>query len=129
DDGIGEIFIAYTQSFTKVNPATYGFDGAVEFPPNNMNCPPWEGKLDLINPFYLGAVYDWEYLVKRSEKYTPPSYTLFRGVCPSWDNEARRPGVGTVMWGSSPDQYRRWLRNALADTVNRFHEASDRLVF
>jgi len=34
-NGIGEIYIAYTQSFEAVDPERYGFDAAIEFPPNN----------------------------------------------------------------------------------------------
>jgi hypothetical protein len=39
ENGIGEIFLAYTQSFETVSPTEYGFDGAIEFPPNN-SAPP-----------------------------------------------------------------------------------------
>ena len=34
-NGIGEIYLACTQSFEKVDPEQYGFDAATEFPPNN----------------------------------------------------------------------------------------------
>lgn len=32
-NGVGEIYLAYTQSFETVNPVQYGFDAAIEFPP------------------------------------------------------------------------------------------------
>ena len=34
-NGIGEIQLAYVQSFDRVDPRAIGFDAAVEFPPNN----------------------------------------------------------------------------------------------
>ena len=129
ENGIGEIFLAYVQSFDLGDPADYGFDAAIEFPPNSMKCPRYSGALTLLNPSFRGIVYDWQFLRRRSDNYSTPSYKLFRGVCPSWDNEARRPGRGGVMIGSSPDEYRAWLKNAIRDTVTRFEEPSDRLVF
>jgi lipopolysaccharide biosynthesis protein len=39
ENGIGEVFLAYTQSFEKKAPQEYGFDAAIEFPPNNSEPP------------------------------------------------------------------------------------------
>src|SRR5262249_39066451 len=50
-------------------------------------------------------------------------------VCPSWDNQSRRPGSGTVWGGSSPNRFREWVRNALHETVSRFKDGSERLIF
>ena len=39
----------------------------------------------------------------------PPPYTCFPGVCPSWDNTARRPkGKGIVFRNSSPELFGTW---------------------
>jgi glycosyltransferase involved in cell wall biosynthesis len=37
---------------------------------------------------------------------------LIKTVFPSWDNEARRPGTGMTVHGSTPQKYRRWLTHA-----------------
>ena len=37
---------------------------------------------------------------------------LFPGVCPSWDNEARKPNKGFCFVGSTPEKYGRWLEAA-----------------
>jgi glycosyltransferase involved in cell wall biosynthesis len=129
DQGIGEIYLCYVQSFEAVDPAQYGFDAATEFPPNNMAPDLFPEPLDFHNPDFSGLVYDWDCFVERSAAYQAPPYTLFRGVCPSWDNEARRPGRGTILLGSTPERYREWLENAVRDTVARFEEPSERLVF
>jgi lipopolysaccharide biosynthesis protein len=129
DNGIGEIHLAYTQSFEQCDPATYGFDSAVEFPPNNSNIP---DVTDLVEPLadnFKAKVYDWRALVERSRSYAKPEYKLFRSVCPSWDNTARRKNAGSILVNSSPHLYQQWLTNALNDTVDRFEEPDERLVF
>ena len=40
----------------------------------------------------------------------PPAYTCFPGVCPSWDNTARRaPGKGIIFTNSAPRLFQDWL--------------------
>jgi len=128
-NGISEIFIAYVQSFDTFDPREYGFDAAIEFPPMG-NPPPrlWEG-IEFLDDEYRGRLFDWRDLVQQSSSYHAPAYLLFRGVCPGWDNEARRPGQSSVLYGSSPEGYLKWLENAVADSVSRFANANARLVF
>ncbi|MGH6689352.1 MAG: glycoside hydrolase family 99-like domain-containing protein, partial [Gammaproteobacteria bacterium] len=129
-NGIGEIFLAYTQSFDIAIPGEYGFDAAIEFPPNGSAPPQVTDQVELLNPDFAGVVYDWRIFVERSRQYQPaPPYRLFRGIAPSWDNTARRPDGGAVFRGSSPDGYREWLANAVVDTCRRFPGADERLVF
>lgn len=129
DNNIGDIYIAYTQSFESVNPEKYGFDGAIEFPPNNSVPPVITDRIKPLNPEFSGIVYDWNIFVERSRKYKKPDYPLFRGVCPSWDNTARRKSKAGIFYGSTPDKYGEWLENASIDTVRRFLDPSERLVF
>lgn len=129
NNGIGEIFLAYTQSFEAVDPATYGFDAAIEFPPNN-SAPPniTDGVIPTVGDF-AATVYDWRELVNRSKNYKRPEYKLFRGVCPSWDNTARRKNKGSILFNSSPQGYQEWLYNAITDTRERFTQPDERLIF
>jgi glycosyltransferase involved in cell wall biosynthesis len=126
DAGIGEILLAYVQSFEAEDPRVYGFDYAVEFPPNNTG--PRELQLPSSKP-YAGRVYDWKELAERSHRYSPPTYPTWRGACPSWDNEARRPGRGAVLWGSTPERFREWLVNAARDTRERISAPDERVLF
>ena len=101
EHGVGEIYLAYTQSFEAFDPAEYGFDAAIEFPPNLYAPPVITDRIERLNPEFSGAVLDWTAFVERSHNYasrTPP-YKLFRAVMPSWDNEARRPGRGGRLLG------------------------------
>jgi glycosyltransferase involved in cell wall biosynthesis len=129
DNGIGEIFLAYTQSFESSSPADYGFDAAVEFPPNNTHPIDITRQIENRDPDFTGVIYDWTIYPERSRQYQPCDYPLFRGVNPAWDNEARRGGSGATFLGSTPAGYREWLENAIEDTVKRFSDPSERIVF
>ena len=93
-NGIGEIYLAYTQSFETVDPREYGFDAAVEFPPNNSGPPDVTDQLTHPNPSFTGIAYDWQVFVERSKTYQHPPYRLHHSVCPGWDNTARRKTGG-----------------------------------
>ncbi|MER9001596.1 glycoside hydrolase family 99-like domain-containing protein [Mesorhizobium australicum] len=128
-NGIGEIFLAYTQSFESVSPDRYGFDGAAEFPPNNSAPPNVTHTVTPLRGDFATTVYDWSVFPQRSENYPARKYKLFRSVCPGWDNTARRKRGGTVFVNNTPALYRKWLDNAIEDTLAQVKEPSERLVF
>jgi GT2 family glycosyltransferase len=128
-NGVGEIYLAYTQSFETPDPAKYGFDAAIEFPPNNSAPPNITDSVTPIGDTFGSTVYDWRVFVERSEHYKQQPYTLFRSVCPSWDNTARRKNRGTVFLSSTPALYQRWLENAIRDTQAHRPDPDERLIF
>jgi glycosyltransferase involved in cell wall biosynthesis len=128
ENGLGEIYLAYTQSFESDDPGNYGFDAAIEFPPNNSRLPQITEHFPTTSGFQ-GRIVDWSALVERSFAYVSKPYTLFRGLCPSWDNTARRGINGTVLANSSPERFTRWATNAIRDTRTRFKAPGERLVF
>jgi len=111
--GIGEIHLAYVQSFDRVDPRDIGFDAAVEFPPNNTTLAPITAEQQLINPDFRGEIFDWRALAKQSLDKPNPPYLLYPGVNPGWDNEARRSGCGRAYLHASPRGYRDWLGQAI----------------
>jgi len=129
ENGVGEIYLAYTQSFENNDPRDYGFDGAIEFPPNNSAPPDLTDQVKPLSPEFTGNAFDWDIFPQRSDNYQTPEYPLFRSVCPAWDNTARRKQNGTVFINSTPNRYKHWLRNALIDSVERINQADDRLLF
>lgn len=128
-NGIGPIYLAYTQSFENVDPAVYGFDAAIEFPPNNSSPPDITDHVVPIVENFQSTVYDWRIFVKRSEAYHSPDYMLFRSVCPSWDNTARRKNKGTIFHHASPKLFTEWLTNAFVDTMTRIENKDEQIVF
>ncbi|AZO16022.1 glycosyltransferase [Mesorhizobium sp. M2A.F.Ca.ET.043.05.1.1] len=129
ENGLGEIFLAYTQSFESVPPEQYGFDAAVEFPPNRSAPPNVTHLVTPLNDDFDSTVYDWSVFPERSKNYPPREYKLFRSVCPGWDNTARRRHGGGVFINNTPELYRAWLENAIDDTIAHVEEPSERLVF
>lgn len=129
NNGLGEIYIAYVQSFEKRDPAYYGLDAAIEFPPNNSAPPDITEKAPALSSEFSGKVYDWRVFLKRTENHETPTYPLFRGACPSWDNTARKKQRATVFAHSSPKLFERWLVRALDETRHSSPTLDQRLVF
>jgi lipopolysaccharide biosynthesis protein len=120
EHGIGEIHLAYVQSFDRVDPRAIGFDAAVEFPPNNITLNPITARQHLLNPDFRGDVYDWRELAHQAMAQHDPTYSRYPCVNPGWDNEPRRSGRGRTFAHASPRGYRDWLRHAIATAKRRF---------
>lgn len=128
DNGIGEICIAYTQSFDRAPPRDFGFDAAVEFPPNLATPANVTGQQLLLNPDYRGQALDWREVANDYSQRPMPEFRLFPGVNCGWDNEARRSGQGRTYLHASPRRYRDWLANTITRRLQA-RPSSDRLVF
>lgn len=126
------VFIAATDAFLFDDPLSLGFDGLVEFPPHGLAPEPIGARLSWLNPRHGGVVFDYrqtaEDAIARLGRRGAKGYAHFPGVMPSWDNEARRPGAGTVFHDASPEAYARWLAAACANAARTLPE-DRRLVF
>lgn len=125
--GLGDPYVTMAQAFGEGDCAKYGMDAAVGFPPFWQTGPRLRD-LELFDPRYSGEVRSFE----RMTELTIASYArndrVFPGVCPSWDNEARKPGRGICFTGSTPAIYGRWL-GAACETAMRSFPAGERFVF
>ena len=115
------------QSFDDADPRTYGFDGAIEFPPHrilNKSCD-IQDDVRMMDPDFSGLIFDYNMIVEAALQQQPVDYPLIRSIMPSWDNDARRPGRSTIIAHSSPKAFGKWARWALqqADTHPTFNEA------
>lgn len=108
-------------------PATLGFDAALEFQPFSRNFRKWQlTRPDLkraplrrlqhklrqqaqrVAP--LDRHFDMASFVAFDTCQPAPEYTCFPGVCPSWDNTARRPkGKGIIFRKASPQLFGDWV--------------------
>ena len=99
------------QSFDDADPVPYGMDAAVEFPPHKLTgrAAMINHSLEVLDPHFDAEVYDYAAIAAASLAEPPPSYPLIKTAVPSWDNDPRRQGAGTVLHGSTPAQYQAWL--------------------
>ena len=129
--GLGEPYLVAAQVFGMEDPRPFGFDAAVQFPPNQMMHKRYEVTADIrpVNPEFAGRVFSYPGIVEeRLSTWDRPPYPLFQTVFPSWDNQARRPGEGVAFVWSSPKEYGRWLRHAARWTIES-KPPSERFVF
>lgn len=130
ENGIGDIYLTCAQTFgTSDDPENFGFDAALEFPPHNVNAPQVLYSTEGVVEDFQGTVYDWRYFIDITTKYVEPSYKLFRTLCPSWDNTARKKNRGAIFINSDPHLFSRALFNAFVDTRKRFSLPDERIVF
>ena len=130
-EGIGEILLTYVEVLEgardKPDPATIGFDAAIEFPPSETASPmPVPGVV--FNSKFRGTVNDYRGVARRWMEAEVPGHRRFRGVMPSWDNTARRQDGSYVFHNASPGGFQAWLEIAMAET-RRQNAADERLVF
>ena len=119
-------------------PSALGFDAALEFQPFSRNFRTWldtrpDLKRDLrrrlhnrlrkdwhrLQPWKsFDTLYDLEAFVAFDMCQEAPAYTCFPGVCPSWDNSARRPADQAIIFqGSSPELFGDWLSAKVRNRV------------
>jgi hypothetical protein len=70
----------------------------------------------------------YDTVVKNACLNTENRFVLFPGVCPDWDNEARRTNRGFSLAGSTPDKYFEWLKFA-SETAVKAPTVDERIVF
>jgi glycosyltransferase involved in cell wall biosynthesis len=128
ENGIGEIYLAFAHSFECMNPEEMGFDAAIEFAPNTFPLLEIKDRFEIVNEKYQGRILDYTSALAIANNYVKPPYMKFRGVCPGWDNEPRRPGKGTTLANSSPKAYGEWLKIVCNYTANNF-KPEEKLIF
>jgi glycosyltransferase involved in cell wall biosynthesis len=106
-----EPIIIMSQSFDDVDPAPFGLDGAIEFPPHKLtkDIQPIRDQPLLLDDTFSGQIYSYDDVAVRSLEEPSPAFPLIKTVVPSWDNDARKQGAGLVIHGSTPTKYEAWL--------------------
>ena len=112
-------WLIMAQTFGHSDPRGFGMDAAVEFPPHKLGDalpnlrPGLVAAGQLLDPAMSTSVLSYDTLAETALAEPAPPFPLIRTVVPSWDNEARRPGRGSVYHGATPARYGAWLDGAL----------------
>ena len=126
--GISPPFLLAALTFDVHDPKSYGFDGAVEFPPHQSRARRLTNALRLTDLPHEGYVFDYADAARSYIDRPEPEYPLFRAVMTGWDNTPRRQRRGYVFLGATPERYGEWLAEAVRQTRER-HPPDRRLVF
>jgi lipopolysaccharide biosynthesis protein len=130
NSGIGDPYLVMPQAFGDDDPNVFNMDAAAGFPPHKFgwHLPSIAASLRLLDPRYRGRVASYEAMAQGAMAFRCDEYKLFHGVCPGWDNDARRPGRGITFVGSSPQKYGLWLENACRKALQA-SSPDERIVF
>jgi lipopolysaccharide biosynthesis protein len=132
-EGVGEVMIYMVQGFAQYDPIPWGCDGAIEFPPHNIGFGERNraAELHIINPDYEGEIVDAADVFANACKSESidKQYRWIRGCCPSWDNEARKPGRGWTMINSTPDHFRDWLKYLVSNGAPKSFRNEENYLF
>ncbi len=115
-----EPLIFMAQTFSRLDPRPYGFDGALEFPPHKLGQK--TARRDMVDAFsadFTGQVMAYDDFVEVSLSEPESNFPLIKTAVPSWDNEARRPNRGVMLEGSSPQKYQDWLQALVERAIER----------
>jgi lipopolysaccharide biosynthesis protein len=136
--GIGELYLMRMNTWAPhPDPQALGFDAAVEFQPDWSNLPERQygsvvsralNKFNISpSPYINNYVIDYEKLAQNMMGRGMPSYKLFPGVTPAWDNSARRKSKANIFVDSTPAKYENWLRHIVK--VFKPYSAEENFIF
>jgi lipopolysaccharide biosynthesis protein len=128
DAGEADPYLAMVHVPEMPSPLAWGFDAGVEFPPHSTEAQDVTEQVEVINPKFSGAVWDYISAAKYAIGRSLPGFPLFRGVMVSWDNTPRLQDNGQVFVNCHPENYRRWLSEIVTQTRAR-RIPSERIVF
>ncbi len=138
--GLGDLYLVRVESFRgDIDPASIGFDAALEFAPDWRRVRPRQirlrhrlaASLGLFHRGYLEHRFaEYQDLVDDMLAKPDPTFRRIRCVTPGFDNSARRKKDATIFVNGTPDAYGHWLEQVLRREAARHEVTGDeRLVF
>ncbi len=116
NNGIGEIYIiAVKENGIEKDWLAEGYDAVTEFHPGTLyeNCVNISNNLNYVRNDFAGEVFSYPDIVYRQKYFKYDYKKLYRAVMPMWDNTARRNNKGMIFHGSTPELYKRWLKDII----------------
>ena len=118
DNGIGEVCFGAALTFEFSEPAKFGFDVGVEFPPHNRtNLKLVNEKINLNENFSGNLITYDSYAAEATSNSISCDAPLYSCVIPSWDNTARRGVNSTIFYGSTPKKFQR-VTKAIVENIS-----------
>lgn len=116
-EGFDDLYLLHTRTGGfESNSSDWGFNGELEFPPNNISYRYTLNNEKIINPNFKGKIFDFKKIIIKNFINVQVNENVYKTVTPSWDNTARRNDNGHIYHKSSPNFYKKWLINAIKKT-------------
>lgn len=119
-----DLHIITMLNLERSDPRKYGFDMGVEFEPLTISKIPNFGKGGfygeaskgkLLDKNLSASVIDYRQVALETGPRNNFDFPTYKGVAPSWDNDARKKGRDSLIFsGSNPDLYGHWLNSVLS---------------
>lgn len=122
--GLPGLYLIAVQSFDINDPHTLGFDATCEFPPHQSKRKDITDDMQVYNPGFAGAIYDYEVMAADAMAKPEQDHKCFRSVVLSWDNTARNQIAPRIFERFSIPVYKKWL-TLLCQQVYRNPKYSD----
>ena len=123
--GLGELSILMVQFFEERDPRAFGFDGAVQFPPNFPNRA--EISMETHDNF-TGKILDYDSVMNFCLT-SQSDFTEYQGVMPDWDNTPRKRERATTFIGATQEKFSKWMEMAWEKMKNSIPEEDDKVIF
>ncbi|WP_299357075.1 glycoside hydrolase family 99-like domain-containing protein [uncultured Shimia sp.] len=107
--GLPGLYLIAVQSFDIKDPGVLGFDATCEFPPHQARRKDITDNMQVFNPDFAGAIYDYGTMIAGSKAQREKDYKCFRSVVLSWDNTARNQNAARIFERFSISAYKDWL--------------------
>jgi lipopolysaccharide biosynthesis protein len=127
-ESVGDPYLCAARTYDTGDPARYGFDALVEFPPHDTRVLSINLQLEMLDPGFAGHVYDYRQYIEEVLERPEPAYVSHPTVMPGWDNTARRREHANIFVHATPEMYELWLRETVAAVTER-RRSEERLVF
>ena len=128
--GFPDLYLIAAQSFDVGDPETLGFDAVCEFPPHQAERKDITDEMQVFNPDFTGAIFDYETIVAGSEAKPEPDYKCFKSAVLSWDNTARNQNGPRILERFSIAAYRGWLTTLCRQVLTQSKYSEDeKIVF
>jgi glycosyltransferase involved in cell wall biosynthesis len=129
EEGVGEIYLCGKRSFSHLENSEFGLDASIQFPPLLTRSEDVRRAKDLqCRGEFRGHIHDYRELAALNAFIDEKEGKIFSGICPSWDNTARRKERATSWINSNPENYYRWLK-AIVERSRKAFEPQERFIF
>lgn len=124
-DGVTFYWVGFKEKQEDV--LKYFMDGVAEFPPCRVSMDE-TNILGYKNPDFTGKIYDTEKFIKEKKYLYSVNYSLLKGCFPRWDNTPRNCSGSKVYYGTSPELYKKWLKDIIQWTKEN-NNKEEQIVF